>query len=42
LLGVFKVKWPDFSRIVILDIAPLKITVKGDNTFVYEIPELVQ
>jgi len=40
LLGVFKVKWPDCSRIVILDISPLKLTVKGDNTFVYEIPEL--
>lgn len=42
LLGVFKVRWPDCSRIVILDISPLKLTVKGDNTFVYEIPELVQ
>ena len=39
LIGDFKVRWPDCSKILVIDISPLKITVKGDNTFVYEIPE---
>ena len=39
LLGNFKVRWPDLSNIFVIDFSPLKITVKGENTFVYELPE---
>lgn len=39
LLGNFKVVWPDSSKILIVDIAPLKVTLKGNDTFVYKIPE---
>ena len=39
LLGNFKVRWPDRSNIFIIDFSPLRLTVKGENTFVYEIPD---
>lgn len=38
-LGNFKIMWPDHSRALIVEVSPLKISLKGESTFTYEVPE---